>query len=95
MNKVFSHRPRLHVLYGAVCLWRQERVKILFKGTVQRDLRGGGGQKWYQSIGLPLSYQRFALDFNFIWPPFRNSRKTIQRKLIQITIHAIGVTPGI
>ncbi len=28
-----------------------------------------GGQKWYQSIGLPLSYQRFALDLNFIWPP--------------------------
>jgi hypothetical protein len=37
------------------------------KGTVQRDLRGG--QKWYQLIGLPLSYQRFTLDFNFIRPP--------------------------
>jgi hypothetical protein len=43
------------------------RFIFLFKGAVQRDLRGG--QKWYHSIGLPLSYQRFALDFNFIRPP--------------------------
>ncbi len=52
------------------------------KGTVQRDLRGG--QKWYQSIDIPLIYQRFALESNFIRPPSRNSRKTIQRKLIRI-----------
>ncbi len=42
------------------------------------------GQKWYQSIGLPLNYQRFALDFYFIRPPSWNSRKTIQRYIIQI-----------
>ncbi len=52
----------------------------------QRDCpaRFKGGQKWYQSIGLPLSYQRFALDSYFIQPPSWNSRKTIQRKIIQI-----------
>jgi hypothetical protein len=37
------------------------------KGTVRRDLREVKSGK---SIGFPLSYQRFALDFNFIRPPF-------------------------
>jgi hypothetical protein len=38
---------------------------------LERDCpaRFKGGQKWYQSIGLPLNYQRFALDFYFIQPP--------------------------
>jgi hypothetical protein len=42
-------------------------IFMAFKGTVQRDLRGG--QKWYQWIDLPLIYQRFALDSNLIPPP--------------------------
>jgi hypothetical protein len=40
---------------------------LALKGTVQGRFKGG--QKLYQSIGLPLSYQRLVLDFNFIWPP--------------------------
>jgi hypothetical protein len=32
-------------------------------------VRFKGGQKWYQSIGLPFSYQLFALDFNFTRQP--------------------------
>jgi hypothetical protein len=39
----------------------------VFKGTVQRDLRGF--KSGYQSINLPLIYQCFALISYFIRPP--------------------------
>jgi hypothetical protein len=35
-------------------------ARQFLKGTVQRDLRGG--KNWYQSIGLPLSYQCLVLS---------------------------------
>jgi hypothetical protein len=57
--------------------------RLLLKG-LSDEILGGGGQKWHQLIGLPLSYQCFAVHIYFIGPLSGNSRKTVQRKLIQI-----------
>jgi hypothetical protein len=63
-------------------------LSIVYKKTMNGLLKGHRNHrnchKWYQSIDLPLMYQRFALDINVILPPSWNSCKTIQRKLIQI-----------
>jgi hypothetical protein len=42
----------------------QETVYFFVKETVRRDLSGVKSGN-----NLPLSFQRFALDFYFIWPP--------------------------
>jgi hypothetical protein len=50
----------------------QEGRTTIFSGLkgLSSEIYGGGGcQKWYQLIDLPLNYQRFALDFNSIRPP--------------------------
>jgi hypothetical protein len=44
------------------------KQKVTFS-TSMKCLRFKGDQKWYQSIGVPFSYQRFIVDIYFIRPP--------------------------